>query len=144
MSKHRTLPPSSGMYRRDVELPNIWSAPCGREGWGEWRSKVGRGGAVGVRSRAHVGVMYVYKVLGKPFLPVRSSVVSERKNNPQLNRCSFGSSGQTANQSPCLSFTRNPAPTRAFFFSLQFTHRSLSPLPSSGERGTSGRRVSAG
>lgn len=46
----------------------------------------------------------------------------------QSNRCSFASSGQTANQSPCLSFIRNPASTRTFYPS-QFTHLSIPSCP---------------
>lgn len=49
---------------------------------------------------------------------VPSSVVSERENLPS-NRCSFASSGQTANQSRCLPFICNtvtPPLTHSLFF----------------------------
>lgn len=128
--QHMRAPPF-GMYRHDVELPNIWSAPCGREGWKEGGMEGGRergveeqkGGSECEEQNAR-GCNVCLQTLTEafPLRSVPSSVVSERENLTS-SRCSFASSGQTANQSRCLRFICNTvtpplthSPLLFFFF----------------------------
>lgn len=96
------------------------------------RSGGAGGGAAGVRSRAHVGVMYVCET-PREAVPARSEFrcVGAEETPPveSLLVCLLGL--KLPIKALVCRFICNPAP-------------SLFPPPSPGERGTSGRRLAAG
>lgn len=137
------------MYRHDVELPNIWSAPCGREGGRkrrreEPRSK-GEGRGCECEEQNARGCNVCLQTLTEAF-PLRSEFRCVRAGKPPVESLLICLLGPNCQSKPLFTIYLQHcnSPTHPLPFPLFFTFRIFFPLPSSGERGTSGRRVSAG